>query len=88
MMPAPSTATQTVTDSLALQEKWLAARLEGIRAIRSALANLVSTLSDDQKKTAEEILAPHVGVGAMMVSGPAGQMSPASSMPGGMMKGR
>jgi len=88
MMPTPGTATQTLTDRLALQEKWLSARLEGIRAIRPALASLVSTFSDDQKKTAEEILAPHIGVGAMMQGGPAGQMSPGSSMPGRMMKGQ
>jgi hypothetical protein len=72
----------------ALQEKWLVARLEGNRAIRSALANLVSTLSDDQKATAEEILAPQIGVGAMMQGGPAGQMPPGSTMPGRMMKGQ
>lgn len=88
MTPTPGSAIQTLTDRLALQEKWLVARLEGNRAIRSALANLISTLSDDQKATAEEILAPQIGVAAMMQGGPAGQMSPGSSMPGRMMKGQ
>ena len=59
---------QSMVDRLALQEKWLAARLEGTRAIKSALTNLVATLSDDQKKTADELLAPHMGMMAMMRS--------------------
>jgi LTXXQ motif family protein len=72
-------AKQNLVDRLALQEKWLAARLEGTRAIKAALANLVGTLSDDQKKTADELLAPHMGMMAMMQSG---QMEP------GMQPGR
>lgn len=62
-------AQQSLTDRLALQEKWLAARLEGTRAIKSALMNLAGTLSDDQKKTADELLAPHMGMMEMMQSG-------------------
>lgn len=62
-------AQQNLVDRLALQEKWLAARLEGTRAIKAALANLVGTLSDDQKKAADELLAPHMGMMAMMQSG-------------------
>jgi len=62
-------AQQSLVDRLALQEKWLAARLEGTRAIKSVLTNLVGTLSDDQKKTADELLAPHMGIMAMMQSG-------------------
>src|SRR6266700_2235431 len=41
MMPQAG-ASQTLVDRLALQEKWLTARLEGTRAIKSALTNLVS----------------------------------------------
>src|SRR5260370_14412801 len=51
MMPQAG-ASQNLVDRLALQEKWLAARLEGTRAIKSALTNLRSTPSDEQKKTA------------------------------------
>jgi hypothetical protein len=41
-------------------------RLEGIRAIKPALTILVGTLSDEQKKMADELLAPHMGMMAMM----------------------
>lgn len=85
MMPQQGAAQQGLVDRLSLEEKWLAARLEGTRAIKSALTNLVGTLSDDQKKTADELLAPHMGMGAMacaMQSADGGQMQP------GMMQGR
>lgn len=84
MMAGPGQ--QGVVDRLALQEKWLAARLEGTRAIKSALTNLVSTLSDDQKKTADELLAPHMGVMAMMQAGQ--MMQPGQVGSGQMMPGR
>jgi hypothetical protein len=88
MMPQADAASQTLVDRLALQEKWLAARLEGTRAIKSALTNLVSTFSDDQKKTADEILAPHMGMMAMMSAMQSGQMGPGQMQPGKMMPGR
>lgn len=70
-----------LVDRLTLQEKWLAARLEGTRAIRDALATLVATLSDEQKKLADELLAPHIGMMSMMAgmrgaSRGMGQMQP------------
>jgi hypothetical protein len=43
---------------------------------------LYGVLSDDQKKTANEILAPHIGMMAMM----SGQMQP-GQMQRGMMPG-
>jgi hypothetical protein len=48
---------------------------------------LYGVLSDDQKKTADEILAPHMGMMAMM-SGQMqrGQMMPGAAMPGPMMR--
>src|SRR5262249_19190229 len=51
----------TMAARLDLQERWLLAWLEGTRAIKPAFANLYATLSDDQKKTADELLAPHMG---------------------------
>jgi hypothetical protein len=80
-------APQTLLDRLTLQEKWLAARLEGIRAIRPALTILVGTLSDEQKKMADELLAPHMGMMAMM-SAMSGQMGPGRMQPGMMMPAR
>jgi hypothetical protein len=88
MMPQAGAASQTLIDRLALQEKWLAARLEGTRAIKSALANLVGTLSDDQKKTADEILAPHMGMMAMMSAMQSERMGPGQMQPGKMMPER
>jgi hypothetical protein len=84
MMPQQGAAPQTLVDRLTLQEKWLAARLEGTRAIKSALTNLVASLSDEQKKTADELLAPHMGMMAAMRSAQmgSGQMQPGMMMPG------
>jgi hypothetical protein len=88
MMPQTGAAPQTLLDRLALQEKWLAARLEGTRAIKSALTNLVGTFSDEQKKTADELLAPHMGMMAMMSGMQPGQMGPGQMQPGMMMQGQ
>jgi hypothetical protein len=85
MMPQAGMASQALVDRLALQEKWLAARLEGTRAIKSALASLVGTFSDEQKRTADEILAPHMGLGMMAMTGaqmPSGQMGSGKMQPG------
>lgn len=65
-------AQQSLVERFAMQEKWLAARLEGARAIKSPLVYLMAALSDDQKKVAEELLAPHMGMMAMMQPGHAG----------------
>lgn len=81
-------ASQTLVDRLALQEKWLAARLDGTRAIKSALTALVSTFSDEQSKTADEILGPHMGMMAMMSAMQSGLMGPGQMQPGKMMPGR
>jgi len=73
-------AQQSLVERFDLQEKWLAARLDGARAIKVALANLVGALSDDQRKAADELLAPHMGMMAMIQQGQMG--------PGGMPAGR
>jgi hypothetical protein len=85
MMPQQGTTPQTLVDRLTLQEKWLSARLEGTRAIKSALTNLTAGFSDDQKKAADELLAPHMG---MMAAMRPGQMGPGQMQPGMMMPGR
>ena len=84
MMPQQGTTPRTLVDRLTLQEKWLSARLEGTRAIKSALTNLIASFSDDQKKAADELLAPHMGMMAAMRSGQfgSGQMQPGMMMPG------
>ena len=94
MMPQPSAGQQqapTMAERLALQERWLLARLEGTRTIRSAFTKLHDSLSDDQKKSANELLAPHMGMG-MMAMMPAqmqpGQMGPGQMQPGQMQPGQ
>jgi hypothetical protein len=79
----------TLADRLELQEQWHVARVEGIRAIKPVFASLYGTLSDDQKKTANELLAPHMGMGMMaMMPGqmqqPGQQMQPGQMRPGPM----
>ncbi|MBB4372697.1 hypothetical protein GGD63_005507 [Bradyrhizobium sp. cir1] len=65
---------ETLVDRLTWQEKWLSARLETTRAMRSALTSLVGVLSDEQKKTADELLAPQMGMMPMMQAGRMGAM--------------
>ena len=65
MMPGGEAAAATVAARLDLQEQWLVARLDGTRAMKSAFAKLNEILSEDQKKTAHDLLAPHMGMGAM-----------------------
>ena len=74
----------TLAERLDQQERSLLARLEGTRALKSAVTNLYGTLSEDQKKTANELLAPQMGMGMMaMMSGQGfGQMQPRQMQPG------
>ena len=74
----------TLAERLNLQEQWLVARLEGTRALKSAFTNLDSVLSDEQKKTANELLDPHMGM--EMMSMMAGQMPPGQMGPGQPMQ--
>ena len=67
----------TLLDRLDQQERWLLARAESVRAIRSALAPLFATLSDEQKTAADELLGARFGM-PMMGQG---------MMGGGMMQG-
>ncbi|MGY3616383.1 Spy/CpxP family protein refolding chaperone [Bradyrhizobium sp. USDA 10063] len=71
----------SLVDRLTQQEKWLAARLDGTRAIKAALAALVGVLSDEQKKSADELLAPHLGMMPMMAGMQSGQTMGVGRMP-------
>ena len=55
------------------QERMLGARLEGVRAMKAAFAPLYKALSAEQQKTADELLATHMG------------LMPSAMMQGGMM---
>ena len=67
MMPKPGDGqpASALSARLDQQEQWLAARLDGTRAMKSTFAKLNEALSDDQKKTANDLLAPHMGMEAM-----------------------
>ena len=72
---------QTLGQRLDAQEQWLTVRLEGTRALKAAFAPLWNALSDEQKKSADELLAPHLGM--TMMAGMPGAMA---RMPGGPMQ--
>jgi hypothetical protein len=57
------------------QERMLTARLEGVRAMKAAFAPLYDVLSAEQRKTADDLLANHMG------------LMPLGMMQGGMMQG-
>ena len=57
------------------QERMLTARLEGVRAMKAAFAPLYDALSAEQRKTADDLLANHMG------------LMPLGMMQGGMMQG-
>ena len=87
MMPQPGAGQQqapAMAERLDLQERWLVARLEGTRAIRSAFTKVFAALSDDQKSSANELMAPHMGMTTMMP----GQMQPGQMQPGQMQPGQ
>ena len=58
---ADATAPQLLTQ-LDTQEQMLSARLEGVRAMKTALEPLYKALSVEQRKTADELLATHMGL--------------------------
>jgi LTXXQ motif family protein len=85
MMPQPDAGQQqapTVAERLDQQERSLVARLEGTRALKSAVTNLYGTLSEDQKMTANELLEPQMGMMAMMPGQGPGQIQPRQMQPG------
>jgi len=50
-------AAATTADRLEEQERRLTARLEGVRALKTAYGKLYAVLDDKQKKTADELMA-------------------------------
>ena len=74
-MGAGQPQVQTLAQRLDAQERWLTARLDGTRMIKTAFTKLYDVLSQDQKKTADELLAPQMGMGTAMMAGMGGQMT-------------
>lgn len=71
---ADSATAKTLEQRLAAQEQWLSARLEGIRTIKATFGHLYLALSPEQRTSADELLAMHMG------------LMPASMKPMGMMQ--
>lgn len=73
-------ATPDLLAQLDRSEKQLSTDLDGVRALRAALAPLMQVLTDDQRATAAELLPTHMGFGGMGASmsgmGMAGGMAP------------
>jgi len=62
-------------DRLAIQEAHLESRLQQVKDVRAALDKLYAVLDDNQKKTADEIVLPMMGLGmGMMGRGMRGMM--------------
>lgn len=54
---------KTLPERLAAQEQLASARLDGIRQIRSSVESLYMVLSVDQRKEADDMVIPMVGMG-------------------------
>jgi hypothetical protein len=57
-----SSQTATLPDKLALREKMMTAHLDALHRFKAAVEPLYAALSDEQKKTAEELLMGPVGM--------------------------
>lgn len=64
---APMMPAQTLAQRLDAQERWQTARLEGTRAIKTTFTKLNDVLSPDQKKAADELLPPNLGLAMPMM---------------------
>ena len=65
-MMGSSQTTATLPEKLALREKMMTAHLEALRRLKTAVDPLYAALSDEQKKTADELLEGPMGMGMMM----------------------
>jgi len=65
-MMGSSQTTATLPEKLALREKMMTAHLEALRRLKTAVDPLYTALSDEQKKTADELLMGPMGMGMMM----------------------
>ena len=61
----PANASVDFLQRVTIQEQWMNARLEGLKAVKAAFAGLQAVLSDDQRKIAEELLTRPVCFGQM-----------------------
>jgi hypothetical protein len=53
----------SLPDRLALQETHLSARLNQVREIKASVDKLYASLSEEQKKAADDVVLPMIGMG-------------------------
>jgi hypothetical protein len=61
-MMGTSQTTATLPDKLSMREKMMTAHLDGLRKFKAAVDPLYAALSDEQKKTADELLIGPMGM--------------------------
>jgi hypothetical protein len=61
-MSGQNAASEALPQRAAREEKMLEARLEGVKKMRAALDDLYGVLTDEQKKMAETLMPPHMGM--------------------------
>jgi hypothetical protein len=54
---------KTLPERIEIQEQFIAARLEELRQVKTSLRNLYAVLNDEQKKEADDMVIPMVGMG-------------------------
>jgi hypothetical protein len=54
---------KTLPERLDLQEQFMTARLDEVKQIKGAVQGLYAVLTDDQKKEADDMVLPMVGLG-------------------------
>lgn len=62
MQPASGQGATSALDRADQQERMLALRLDVLRALKPAYAKLYAVLDDSQKKTADELMPPYLGL--------------------------
>ncbi len=77
----------SLLDRIDRQERALATKIENVRTLKAAIVPLLSAMSDEQKKTADQLLGPYFGAPMMGMTGMTGGVMGNSGMGGEMMQG-
>jgi LTXXQ motif family protein len=62
-LSASEAKAKTLPERVELQEQFMTARLEELRQVKTGLQSLYAVLTDDQKKEADDMVLPMVGMG-------------------------
>ncbi len=85
-MMGRGTGGATLAQRLDQQEQWYSARLDGIKSLKASFTPLYAALSDEQRKTADQLLPTNLGLMPMMAM-PMGMMSMGGQFGGRMPNG-